>query len=121
MVKKRILIIEDEPEVSKLLQVRLQVAGYATVTAKDGMDGWNKLNYDKPDLIIMDIMMPKLDGFSLCKLVKENKKTKDIPVIMLTAKSMISDIDTGFDMGAVSFITKPYDWERLLQEIKKFI
>jgi DNA-binding response OmpR family regulator len=120
-VTRRILVIDDEPEIAKVLEIRLTAIGYEPIIAVDGEDGWNKVKTERPDLIILDIMLPKLDGYSLCSLIKKDKKARKIPVIMLTGKNMLGDIEKGFDTGAVSYISKPYEWDRLLEEIKRFI
>ena len=121
LVTGRILVIDDEPEVAKVLEIRLKATGYEPIIAVDGEDGWNKVKSERPDLIILDIMLPKLDGYSLCNLIKKDKTTRKIPVIMLTGKNMVGDIEKGFDTGAVSYISKPYDWQHLLEEIRRFI
>ena len=121
MARKKILVVEDEADVSKALEIRLNATGYQPVIAVDGEEGWNKAQSEKPDLIILDVILPKLDGYGLCNLIKKDAKTKNTPVIMLTAKGMLGDIEKGFHMGADCYLSKPYEWDRLLQNIKKFL
>ena len=118
---KKILVVEDDPDISKALEIRLKASGFRPVVAMDGEQGWNLVREQKPDLAILDVMLPKLDGFSLCKLIKKDKKLKKIPVIMLTIKGMLGDVEKGFDVGAVSYIPKPYEWEKLYMEILQYL
>ncbi|MBI4655269.1 MAG: response regulator [Elusimicrobia bacterium] len=120
-MSKKILIIEDEGLIAEVLSIRLQNAGYQTVTAFDGQEGWKKVNSEKPDLIILDIGLPIMDGNTLCGLIKSGKKTQKIPVIMLTGKKLVGDMEDSFRAGAEVYINKPYDWERLFDHIKKLL
>jgi CheY-like chemotaxis protein len=91
------------------------------VTALSGLEGISKACKEKPDLIIMDVMMPGLDGFAACKMIRENKEIKGIPVILLTGKGMVGDMEKGFAAGASDFMVKPVDWDILFLKIKKLI
>lgn len=115
---KKILIIEDELEIRRDLIKTLCLCNYETISASDGIDGLKLAFKHKPDLIISDIMMPKLDGFSLLKELQKNPETASIPFLFLSAKSDRNDIRDGMKLGADDFITKPYDIDDLLQAIQ---
>lgn len=121
MDKKKILIIDDEVDMVGTLVMWLEAAGYDTVSAYDGQEGMEKVRKEKPDLILLDIMLPKMDGFSLCRLLKFNDKYKDIPIIIITAKTQEQDRVTGMNVGANEYVTKPFDGNTLLMKIKKFL
>ena len=115
---KKILIVDDDPIILRLLASRLKNSGYDVVSAIDGESGLKKAIAKKPDLVLLDIIMPGLNGFEVCKRLKENDKTKDIPVIMLTALAGEKDLSKSLEEGADCFITKPFSAVDLLHEIK---
>lgn len=115
----KILIIEDEPYINRLVELVLQSDGYYKIRkAFDGKEALSMIKSDKPDLILMDVMLPEIDGFSLCKLIKEDKNLNSIQIIMLTAKKMEEDILKGFENGAVDYVSKPFSNKILLARIK---
>ncbi len=115
----KILIVEDEPQINRLIELVLQSDGYYKIKkAFDGKEAFAIINAQKPDLILMDVMLPELDGFSLCKLIKEDKNLSSIQIIMLTAKKMEEDILKGFENGAIDYISKPFSNKILLARIK---
>lgn len=115
----KILIVEDEPQINRLIELVLQSDGYYKIKkAFDGKEAFEIINAQKPDLILMDVMLPELDGFSLCKLIKEDKNLSFIQIIMLTAKNMEEDILKGFENGAIDYISKPFSNKILLARIK---
>lgn len=115
----KILIVEDEPQINRLIELVLQSDGYYKIKkAFDGKEAFEIINAQKPDLILMDVMLPELDGFSLCKLIKEDKNLSSIQIIMLTAKNMEEDILKGFENGAIDYISKPFSNKILLARIK---
>ena len=118
---KKILIVEDEDLISKVLSIRLEGLGYKVVAAFDGEEGLSAVMKEKPDLVLLDIGLPKLDGNTLCELIKSGKDTKNIKVIMLTGKKLVGDMENSFSAGADFYISKPYEWQRLLDHIKKLI
>ncbi len=118
---KRILVVEDEPELVKALEVRLKTQDYDVITAFDGEEGLRKAREESPDLIILDIMLPKMDGFKVSRLLKFDERYKHIPVIMLTAKSEREDKSLGEETGADEYITKPFEWEHLSEMVKKHL
>lgn len=121
MAKKRILVIDDEPDFVKLLQARLQIAGYEVQTAEDGIKGIQAARRDKPDVIILDVMMPGLDGHMVCDMLKKSTLTWSIPVIYLTARNSQSDELLALEKGAKYYLTKPYNPDMLLEMVKSAI
>jgi len=118
---KTILIVEDEEHLVELLSYRLEANGYKVETAFDGKTGLKKIYELRPDLVILDIMMPVMHGYEVCEKVRNDKKISKIPIIMLTARIQQSDMERAKQCGADSFVTKPFEPEDLLEEIKKHI
>lgn len=114
-MNKKILIIEDEKNISDILKFNLVKEGFDTVEAYDGEDGYEKALSEKPDLILLDIMLPKMDGFTVCRKVRQ---TLDTPIIMLTAKEEEVDKVLGLELGADDYITKPFSARELMARIK---
>ena len=118
MPKRRILVVDDETDFVKMLQARLQVEGYEVLVAEDGIKGIQTARKDKPDLIILDIMMPGMDGHSVCDTLKKSTLTWSIPVIYLTARTGQADEFLAMEKGARYFLNKPYNPAMLLEMIK---
>ena len=118
---KKVLIVEDEPLIVKVLAIRLEGLGYKVASALDGEEGLDLVKKEKPDLVILDIGLPKLDGTTLCELIKTGPATKHIKVIMLTGKRLMGDMESSFSAGADFYVNKPYEWQRLLGHIKALI
>lgn len=116
MVKK-ILVIEDEPDVVSLLRINLELSGYEVHDAGNGQDGLDLADTIQPDLILLDVVMPVLDGFATLRELQEDKTTQAIPVIMLTALSGERDIIRGHLQGAVRYVTKPFDMDALMATV----
>ena len=115
----KILIVEDEPQINRLIELVLQSDGfYKMKKAFDGKEALELIKSDKPNLILMDVMLPELDGFELCKIIKHDDNLNSIPIIMLTAKKMEEDILKGFENGAIDYISKPFSNKILLARIK---
>jgi len=121
MEKKRILLVDDEEDLRKILKFRLEATGYDVSEAADGQEGLNKARSDSPDLIILDLMLPKIDGFKICRMLKFDEKYKHIPVIMFTARAQEKDKEIGKEMGADAYITKPFEPGILLGKIKELL
>ena len=113
---KKILIIEDEKDMVTGLKFNLEARDYTVIVAYDGETGYQKALNEQPDLVILDLMLPKLNGYEVCKGLK--KEIPDLPIIMLTAKSQEAEIVTGFEIGADDYITKPFSVLELLARIK---
>lgn len=118
MAGERILIIDDEMNIVELLKYNLEANGYKVIYALTGKEGLTYSLQNKPDLILLDIMLPEVDGFDICKEIKRNKDTENIPIIMLTAKSEEFDKILGLELGADDYITKPFSVRELLARIK---
>ena len=116
-----ILVVEDSITQATQLKHLLESNDYKVTVANDGKEAIDKLSKDKPSLVISDVMMPEMNGYELCKKIKSNKNTEDIPVILLTVLADPEEIIEGLSCGADSFITKPYNEEHLLSNITKFI
>jgi len=121
MSRKTILVIDDEPFLVKALKIRLELAGYKVITAYDGLEGLNKAQDEKPDLIILDVMLPKKNGYQICQQLKSDDQYQHIPIIMLTAKGQKSDKEWGEKTGADIYLTKPFEDTELLAKIKELL
>jgi len=121
MSKGRILVVDDEIYIVHILDFSLGMEGYEVLTALDGEQALERLKSDKPDLIVLDIMMPKLDGYEVCKTIKANAATQNIPVILLSAKGRNADQKMGFDVGADDYITKPFSPRKLVERINQLL
>jgi len=120
-MSKKILVVDDEKDLVETVSFRLQTAGFEVVPAYDGQDGLEKARSLKPDLIILDLMLPKMDGYKVCRLLKFDEKYKKIPIIMFTARAQDSDKQMGLEVGADAYITKPFEPQALLDKIKELI
>jgi DNA-binding response OmpR family regulator len=114
----RILVIEDDKNLVKLLEFNLSKAGYDVSSAYDGIEGLHKARTEKPDVIILDIMLPKLDGYKISRLLKGDKKYKDIRILMLTAKTTEKDEELGRGSEADFYMRKPFEIKELLERIE---
>jgi DNA-binding response OmpR family regulator len=117
----KVLIVEDDRAVSELLRLRLTYAHYEVIAANNGREGWKKVQTEKPDLVILDVIIPIMNGIELCGLIKKNEEFKKIPVIMLTSKKTVGDWEKGFDAGANAYLNKPYDWNELIQNVERLL
>jgi two-component system phosphate regulon response regulator PhoB len=118
MPKEKILIVEDEKNILQLLGYNLSREGYGVIKCDNGEDAIDHMKDDAPDLMILDLMLPEMDGLEVCKVVKSDDKTKHIPIIMLTAKSEETDVVVGLQMGADDYITKPFSPKVLIARVK---
>lgn len=118
---KKILVVEDDPHCLQTLKDRLESNGYEVTTAEDGEIGLARAKAESPDLIILDVMLPKKHGYTICWFLKSEKKYRHIPIIMLTARTQEADVALGGDVGADAYICKPFDMEALLSKIREFL
>lgn len=118
---EKILIVDDEPDIVKVIQHRLETEMYKTAVAYDGQQALEKVKSEKPNLIILDIIMPKTDGFAVCQKIKKDPETAKIPIVILTAKTALSDKEQGFSYGAEAYLTKPFDLEELVNLVKQML
>ena len=121
MDKKKILIVDDEQDLVETLSFRLEANGYTVIKANDGQVGLDKARSEKPDLIILDLMLPKIDGYKVCRMLKFDEKYKNIPIIMFTARAQETDKKMGEEVGADGYITKPFEPAVLLGKIKELL
>ena len=119
--KKRILLVDDEEDLRKMLKFRLEAVGYEVNEASDGQEALDKARSAWPDLIILDLMLPKIDGYKVCRMIKFDEKHKHKPVIMFTARAQEKDKLIGKEMGADAYITKPFEPEVLLGKITELL
>lgn len=117
----KILFVDDEPSIVKVISFRLQQAGYEVIVAGDGQEGYEKAKKESPDIIILDLMLPKMDGYKVCGLLKADARHKKIPVILFTARGGEHDKDIGRDVGADAYVEKMSDPEVLLEKVKELL
>lgn len=118
---KKILLVDDEPAIVQVIQARLKANGYEVVTAQDGQEGLNAARAEKPDLIILDVMLPKMDGFRVAQFLKLDDQYRHIPIMMLTARVQEEDKRMGEQAGADAYLTKPFTSEDLLGKIREML
>ena len=119
MDKKRILVVDDERHIVRLVQVNLERAGYEVLTAFDGVEALEKVKTESPDMVVLDVMMPRMDGFEVLKNLQSDPGFQNIPVIMLTAKAQDADIFKGWASGVSSYLTKPFNPRELLVFVER--
>jgi len=119
--KKKILVVEDEESLLKLESILLTSKGYEVIGVPNGKAALEAIDQQQPDLVLLDIMLPEIDGFEVCRRIKSNQQTKDIPVIMLTAKKSREDMTRGEKVGADWYITKPFKSAMVIETIQRFL
>ncbi|HZD09933.1 MAG TPA: response regulator [Candidatus Binatia bacterium] len=112
------LVVDDEPMARTLLRLMLVRAGFDVVEAEDGFDALDKLKQDAPDVMILDVMMPGMDGFSVCETVRAAPTTSELPIIMLSAKTDLDSVNRGLRLGANKYLTKPISPEELTRQVR---
>lgn len=117
----KILVIDDDQAINELIKINLELAYYSVISAFDGNKGYALAKQELPDLIILDVMMPEVDGYTVAKRIRENEQTKDIPIIMLTALGMLQNKAQGFDIGVDDYLVKPFEMEELLMRVKALL
>ncbi len=115
---RKVLVIDDEPGIIDIVETNLLGEGFEVVSARDGKEGLEKIRSEKPDLVVLDVMMPEMDGWQVLKEVEKDPDTAGIPVIMLTAKAADEDYIHGLEEGAVEYLTKPFFPQELVNRIK---
>ena len=118
---KRILIVDDEPDLLEMVQINLEIEGYECIVAYDGFRALDRARKEQPDLIILDVMLPGLNGYKVCRLLKFDEKYKRIPINMLTAEAQQADRLMGEATGANYYMTKPFDADKLLAKVKELL
>ncbi|MDZ7372332.1 MAG: response regulator [candidate division KSB1 bacterium] len=120
-MRKRILVIEDYPHIVEVLKMRLEAAGYEVLVAYDGYRGLQMAQSERPDLIILDIMLPKMDGYKVCRFLKLNERYRSIPLFVLTSRTSKADQELSKRVGADEYFPKPYDPAQLMAKIREYL
>ncbi|MCX7799416.1 MAG: response regulator [Fimbriimonadales bacterium] len=115
----KVLVCDDERHIVRLIQVNLERQGYQVVTAFDGKEGLEKIRSEKPDIVVLDVMMPYMDGFEVLRSIRREPETESLPVIMLTAKAQDKDVFEGYHYGADMYLTKPFNPMELVTFVKR--
>ena len=118
---KKIVLAEDEPQIARLIEFKLRKEGYQVTWKENGEEALEAIKAEKPDLVLLDVMMPVMDGYEVLRQIKEDENLKSIPVIMLTARAQERDVVKGIDLGAQDYITKPFHPAELLVQVKRIL
>jgi DNA-binding response OmpR family regulator len=116
-----VLVVDDDPVILRLLQVNFELEGIAVALAVDGQEGLERIRSDRPDVVISDIMMPKVNGLELLAAVRGEPSTAGLPVILLSAKAQVADVQRGLELGADDYVTKPFDPLELIDRVYKVL
>lgn len=117
----KILVIDDDNAINELIKINLELAGYKVIQALDGVKGFALARQELPNAIILDVMMPEVDGYTVAQRIRQNPSTKDTPILMLTALSQLQDKITGFDIGVDDYLTKPFEMEELRIRLRSLL
>jgi two-component system alkaline phosphatase synthesis response regulator PhoP len=121
MSQKKILVVDDEVDLVETIRFPLEMEGFNVLVSYNGEDALNQARKEKPDMILLDLMLPKLDGYKICRLLKFDERYKHIPILMLTAKTQEKDKLLGKETGADEYITKPFEIDELIKKVKKYL
>jgi DNA-binding response OmpR family regulator len=121
MCEPVILVAEDERDIRDLIVFTLQISGFNVIQAPNGEEAVKKASEVKPDLILLDVRMPKMTGYEACEMLKEQEDTKDIPIVFLSAKGQETEISTGLELGAEDYFLKPFTPDDLIQQVNKIL
>ncbi len=121
MDRKRILVVDDEIYIVHILEFSLTMEGYTVLTASDGEEALKLIEQERPDLVVLDIMMPKLDGYEVCRRLRQDDQFGNLPVILLSAKGRPVDREAGLQAGADDYIAKPFSPRKLLEKIRELL
>ncbi|MBN1972482.1 MAG: response regulator transcription factor [Sedimentisphaerales bacterium] len=121
MAKAKILVVDDEEDIRELVELNLSHEGFKVLSCETGEEALEKAGSELPDLIILDLMLPGIDGLEVCKKLKSNLKTENIPVVMLTAKGEETDVVTGLEVGADDYVTKPFSGKVLVARVRRLL
>lgn len=120
-MKKKILLVDDEPEIQTIIGARLAAAGYEVLIAKDGQEGLNMARSESPDAVLLDLMIPKIDGFKVCRMLKFDKSFENIPVIIFSARGSDADKKMAEQVGANAYLVKPFNLDLFAQTIQRLL
>jgi DNA-binding response OmpR family regulator len=121
LAKKRILLVDDEPSVVKMVAKRLEVAGYEVMVALDGQQGLEQAKAQRPDLVILDLMLPRLNGYEVCSMLKQDQQYQSIPVLILSARALKDEEKMGLACGADAYLHKPFQSQELLDRVRTLL
>lgn len=114
----RVLVVDDDPDVRQLVEMKLRLDGIETLVAKNGQEALDVLAAEHVDLVVLDVMMPVMDGIETCRRIREDESNAALPIIMLTAKAQAADIQSGFSTGATDYVVKPFSPRELLSRVR---
>lgn len=117
----RILVVDDDSAINELIKVNLELTGYSVIQSFDGVTAFAAAKQELPDLIVLDVMMPEVDGYTVAQRIRQNETTKNIPIIMLTALSQLNDKVKGFDIGVDDYLVKPFEMEELIVRVRALL
>ena len=121
MSRKKILLVDDSSTVLLLHRMMLSHCGYELLTARDGQEALDKASTERPDLIFLDVVMPRMDGFQTCRALRSRSETKNVPIILVTTRGEPHYVRQGFESGCTDYITKPFDGEELLAKVRSHL
>ena len=121
MARKKILLVDDSSTVLLLHRMMLSHCGYELLTARDGQEALDKASSEHPDLIFLDVLMPRMDGFQACRALRARSETRDVPIILVTTRGEPHYVRQGFESGCTDYITKPFDGEELLAKVRSHL
>ncbi|MBL7768447.1 MAG: response regulator [Flavipsychrobacter sp.] len=121
MPEKKILVVDDDPYILMSLEFLMQKNGYSVIVARNGREALHLAEQEKPDLVLLDIMMPDVDGFAICEYIKQQPALKDTIVVFLSAKTRESDLRKGLELGAAKYVFKPFSTRSLIKEINQLL
>lgn len=121
MSRKKILLVDDSSTVLLLHRMMLSHCGYELLTARDGQEALDKASTERPDLIFLDVIMPRMDGFQTCRVLRSRSETKNVPIILVTTRGEPHYVRQGFESGCTDYITKPFDGEELLAKVRSHL
>ena len=119
--KLRILLVDDEPSIVKMVGKRLEIEGFEVLVAVDGQEALAKAKAEQPDLIVLDLMLPKLNGYEVCTMLKQDTRYQKIPIVLFTAKAQEKDEKLGMECGADAYVRKPFRAQELLEKIRALL
>ena len=117
MPDRTVLVVDDDPVILKLLEVNFEMEGFSVITAGDGDEGLHAIREQRPDAVVLDIMMPKLNGLEVLEAARADPATKNVPIVLLSAKAQASEVQRGLDLGADDYVTKPFDPIDLVERV----
>ena len=119
--KPRVLLVDDEPNIVKMVGKRLEVEGFDVLVAVDGQEGWEKATTQHPDLIVLDLMLPKLNGYEVCSRLKQDERHRHIPIVIFSGKGQEGDVQHGLECGADAYVTKGDGKAALIQKVRELL